>query len=59
MLPPRVLLVVLQDLHCAVFQVEVNPHGPAIPIQPLPVVPHTVEAQNLASKVPEFSMSLE
>lgn len=47
MLPPRVLLTVFKELDCAVFQVKMQPEMPLVPIQSLPVIPDTEEAQHL------------
>jgi len=37
----------LQDLHCVIFQEVVQPVGPPVPIQSLPIIPYTVEPQHL------------
>ena len=55
---PRVLLVDLQDLGRVVLQVEVQPEGPPVPIQVLPVVPHTVEAQHLRHPLKVFDITI-
>ena len=44
---PIVVLMQLQDLYCVILQEVVQPVGPPVPIQGLPVIPHTVEAQHL------------
>lgn len=42
-----VVFMQLQDLDCVVLQEVVQAVGAPVPIQGLPVIPHTVEAQNL------------
>ena len=42
-----VVFVQLQDLDCVILQKVVEAVGAPVSVQRLPVVPHTVEAQNL------------
>lgn len=44
---PIIVLMQFQDLHCVILQEVVQPVGAAVPIQGLPVIPHTVEPQHL------------
>ena len=42
-----VIFMQLQDLNCVILQEVVQAIGAPVSIQCLPVIPHTVEAQNL------------
>ena len=45
----RVVLMYFKNLDGAILQVVVQPERAPVAVQPLPVIPHAVEAQHLLS----------